>query len=67
MSEIIVYHVDVFTTETFGGNTAGVVLDGEKLTEDEIQSIANEFILSESVLPLPSYQLYLDTRGFFDE
>lgn len=43
MREISVYHVDAFTTEKFRGNTAGVVLDAERLSEDEMQSIAKEF------------------------
>ena len=54
MREIRVYHVDAFTKQKFGGNTAGVVLDAEKLTVCEMQSIANELNLSESVFLLPS-------------
>ena len=54
MREIRVFHVDAFTTKKFGGNTAGVVLDAEKLTEDEMQSIAKELNLPESVFLLPS-------------
>lgn len=54
MREIRVYHVDAFTTQKFGGNTAGVVLDAEKLTESEMQSIAKELNLPESVFLLPS-------------
>ncbi|WP_043932012.1 PhzF family phenazine biosynthesis protein [Bacillus sp. EB01] len=54
MREISVYHVDAFTTEKFGGNTAGVVLDAEKLSEDEMQSIAKELNLPESVFLLPA-------------
>ncbi|MEY9973472.1 PhzF family phenazine biosynthesis protein [Lysinibacillus sp. RC46] len=54
MRDIRVYHVDAFTTEKFGGNIAGVVLDAEKLSENEMQSIAKELNLSESVFLLPS-------------
>lgn len=54
MREISVYHVDAFTTEKFGGNTAGVVLDAERLSEDEMQSIAKELNLPESVFLLPA-------------
>ncbi len=50
MREIRVYHVDAFTTEKFGGNTAGVVLDAEKLTEDEMQSIAKELNSEHKIL-----------------
>lgn len=62
MKEIRVYHVDAFTTEKFGGNTAGVVLDAEKLTEDEMQSIAKELNLPESVFLLPSNNEDIDYK-----
>lgn len=54
MRDIRVYHVDAFTSEKFKGNTAGVVLDAEKLTENELQSIAKELNLPESVFLFPS-------------
>lgn len=54
MREIKVYHVDAFTTEKFTGNTAGVVLDAEILTAAEMQNIAKELNLSESVFLLPA-------------
>lgn len=54
MKEIRVYHVDAFTTEKFTGNTAGVVLDAEKLTEMDMQQIAKELNLPESVFLLPT-------------
>lgn len=54
MREIRVYHVDAFTTAKFGGNTAGIVLDAEKLTEIEMQCIAKELNLPETVFLLPS-------------
>lgn len=62
MRELRVYHVDAFTTEKFGGNTAGVVLDAEKLTEDEMQSIAKELNLPESVFLLPSNNKEIDYK-----
>ncbi|MFC7395059.1 PhzF family phenazine biosynthesis protein [Scopulibacillus cellulosilyticus] len=62
MREIRVYHVDAFTIEKFGGNTAGVVLDAEKLTEDEMQSIAKELNLPESVFLLPSNNEDIDYK-----
>jgi PhzF family phenazine biosynthesis protein len=34
--------VDVFTAERFGGNPAGVVLDSERLSNQEMQRIADE-------------------------
>jgi len=54
MKEIRVYHVDAFTSVKFGGNTAGVILDAEKLSESEMQKIAKELNLPESVFLLPS-------------
>lgn len=65
MREIRVYHVDAFTTQRFGGNTAGVVLDAEKLTEDEMQSIAKELNLPESVFLLPSNNEEVDYKVKF--
>lgn len=65
MREIRVYHVDAFTTQKFGGNTAGVVLDAEKLTEDEMQSIAKELNLPESVFLLPSNNEEVDYKVKF--
>ncbi len=65
MREIRVYHVDAFTTQKFGGNTAGVVLDAEKLTEDEMQNIAKELNLPESVFLLPSNNEDVDYKVKF--
>lgn len=65
MREIRVYHVDAFTTEKFGGNTAGVVLDAGKLTEVEMQSIAKELNLPESVFLLPSNNEDVDYKVKF--
>ncbi|KJF46623.1 MULTISPECIES: PhzF family phenazine biosynthesis protein [Bacillus] len=62
MKDIRVYHVDAFTTEKFGGNAAGVVLDGEWLTEDEMQNIAKELNLPESVFLLPAHDEKADYR-----
>ncbi|QFF98417.1 PhzF family phenazine biosynthesis protein [Psychrobacillus glaciei] len=65
MREIRVYHVDAFTTKKFGGNTAGVVLDAEKLSEVEMQSIAKELNLPESVFLLPSDRENVDYKVKF--
>ncbi|MER3123802.1 PhzF family phenazine biosynthesis protein [Bacillus pumilus] len=62
MKDIRVYHVDAFTTEKFGGNTAGVVLDGDLLTENEMQNIAKELNLPESVFLLPAHDKEADYR-----
>lgn len=46
--------VDVFTDRRFGGNPLAVVLNGNKLTTEQMQSIAAEFNLAETTFVLPS-------------
>ncbi len=46
--------LDVFTDKAFAGNPLAVVLDAEGLTKDEMQAIAREFGLSETVFVLPA-------------
>ncbi len=48
--------LDVFTTERFGGNPLAVVLDADALTSNQMQTIAGEFGLSETVFVLKSAQ-----------
>ena len=44
------YHIlDVFTEQPLAGNPLAVVLDGEGLTSEQMQAIAREFNLSETV------------------
>jgi len=45
--------VDVFTDRQFGGNPLAVVLNGERLTTQQMQSIAAEFNLAETTFVLP--------------
>lgn len=47
------YTADVFTKQAFGGNPLAVFPDAKDLTTDEMQRIANEFNLSETVFVLP--------------
>lgn len=50
------YHfftLDVFTGRPFGGNPLAVVLDGERLGGEQMQAVAAEFNLSETVFVLP--------------
>jgi trans-2,3-dihydro-3-hydroxyanthranilate isomerase len=50
------YHfhtVDVFTDRLFGGNPLAVFADGKRLSAKQMQSIAREFNLSETVFVLP--------------
>ena len=51
------YHfftLDVFTGRPFGGNPLAVVLDAERLSGEQMQTIAAEFNLSETVFVLPA-------------
>lgn len=45
--------LDVFTDEVFGGNPLAVVLDGQALSDAQMQSVAREFNLSETTFVLP--------------
>ena len=45
--------VDVFTDRRFGGNPLAVVLNGDGLTNEQMQSIAAEFNLAETTFVLP--------------
>ncbi|WP_336634597.1 PhzF family phenazine biosynthesis protein [Lysinibacillus fusiformis] len=48
------FYVDAFTTETFGGNPAGVIPNAENLTDEDMQKIANELNLSETAFLVPT-------------
>jgi PhzF family phenazine biosynthesis protein len=48
------YVVDAFTDRAFGGNPAGVVLDGAELTAEQMQRIASEMKHSETAFPIPA-------------
>ncbi|EOH83164.1 PhzF family isomerase [Enterococcus casseliflavus] len=52
MTVLKVYQVDAFTTEKFRGNPAGVVLNGDNLTDQEMQAIARELNNSETAFLL---------------
>ncbi len=53
------YQADVFTNEPFGGNPLAVFPDAGQLTDRELQQIAREMNLSETVFVLPP----TDTRA----
>jgi trans-2,3-dihydro-3-hydroxyanthranilate isomerase len=59
---IRIKHVDAFTTKPFTGNPAGVVMEAEGLTADEMQKIAAEMNLSETVFALPPTNEEADMR-----
>lgn len=47
------YQADVFTDEPFGGNPVAVIPDADGLTDDQLQQIAREMNLSETVFVFP--------------
>jgi trans-2,3-dihydro-3-hydroxyanthranilate isomerase len=47
------YQADVFTDEPFGGNPVAVIPDAEGLSDDQLQQIAREMNLSETVFVFP--------------
>ena len=48
MKEYIIYQVDAFTKNRFKGNPAGVIVNADELTENEMQLIARELNNSET-------------------
>ena len=53
MADLLYDIVDVFTETAFGGNPLAVVHDAEHLTGTQMQMLAREFNLSETVFILP--------------
>ncbi len=49
-----IHQVDAFTSEKFGGNPAGVVLDADGLDDSTMRKIARELNLSETAFISPS-------------
>jgi trans-2,3-dihydro-3-hydroxyanthranilate isomerase len=54
MSNYTFYQLDVFTDQPFTGNPLAVFPDAEGFPEDQMQRVANEMNLSETVFVLPS-------------
>ncbi|HPQ81069.1 MAG TPA: PhzF family phenazine biosynthesis isomerase, partial [bacterium] len=50
----ILYHVDAFTGVPFAGNAAAVVPDARGLSDSQMQAIAREMNLSETVFAFPA-------------
>ena len=66
MLNIVMKHVDVFTTNPFGGNPAGVVTEADSLSSDLMLAIAAEMNLSETTfVTLPSTDEALYRVRFF--
>jgi PhzF family phenazine biosynthesis protein len=59
--KLVIYQVDSFTTTIFEGNPAGVVLNADDLTEQQMQKIAREMNNSETAFiinrPGPGYDI----------
>jgi trans-2,3-dihydro-3-hydroxyanthranilate isomerase len=62
MGKIKVRQIDAFTRVPHTGNPAGVVLEGRDLSEMQMQSIAREMNLSETVFVLPPTRAEADIR-----
>lgn len=61
---INIYQVDVFSSKPFGGNPAGVVPDARGLSEEDMQDIAREMNLSETVFIVPKDKDNYEVRFF---
>lgn len=64
MKSIEVYHYDAFSKEPNKGNPAGVVLDGDDLTDTEMQEIAFKVGFNETAFPIRSDVADLRIRFF---
>src|ERR1041385_4985743 len=62
MKKITIHQTDAFTDSIFGGNPAGVVLDANYLTDEEMKNIAREMNLSESAFVLKPTQKTADIK-----
>lgn len=54
MTKVKVYKLNAFTLNNKGGNPAGVVIDANELSSNQMQKIASEVGLSETAFILPS-------------
>ncbi|WP_134687084.1 PhzF family phenazine biosynthesis protein [Brevibacillus migulae] len=64
MDHIKVYHIDAFSKLPDRGNPAGVVLDGETLTEEQMRKVAEKVGFNETAFVCPSAQADLKIRFF---
>lgn len=62
--KIHIHQVDAFTSEKFGGNPAGVVLDADDLEESIMRKITRELNLSETAFVLASNKGDFQMRYF---
>lgn len=64
VKSIVVHHYDAFSNEPNKGNPAGVVLNGDDLTDKEMQEIAFRVGFNETAFPLKSNIADLRIRFF---
>ncbi|MDN4525139.1 PhzF family phenazine biosynthesis protein [Fictibacillus fluitans] len=64
MKKVRVYHYEAFSREPHKGNPAGIVLNGDELTEIEMQEIAHKVGFNESAFPVRSNRADLRMRFF---
>jgi len=64
MRTVNVYHYDAFSRIPNMGNPAGVVLDGEDLTEEQMREVAEKVGFNETAFPLASSRADLRIRYF---
>ena len=64
MKSIKVYHYDAFSKKPNKGNPAGVVLNGNDLTETEMQDVAFKVGFNETAFPIASDRADLRIRYF---
>lgn len=57
-----IFQVDAFTSRPFGGNPAGVVLNAEGLTDEQMQRIAAEMNVAETAFVTPTTRAGADLR-----
>ena len=62
MGSIDIKQIDAFTRKPFSGNPAGVVTRAEGLSGKDMQHIANEMAVSETVFVMPPEQAGCDVR-----
>ena len=59
-----VYHYDAFSNIPNRGNPAGIVLDGETLSEEQMREVAEKVGFNETAFPLRSDKADLRIRFF---
>jgi len=64
VKSVKVYHYDAFSKEPNKGNPAGVVLDGDELTDVQMQEIALKVGFNETSFPVKSEVADLRIRYF---